>query len=197
MKNLLVVIDMVNGFVNFGALADKKIDKITPTIINLIKNSKKNNFEVLAFKDCHSKDDEEFKTFPPHCIKGTEESELIPQLKEIENMFDYIIDKNTTNGFITTEFQELIKNNTYDNVLVCGCCTDICVINYVSSYINYINNKNLTTKIIVFENGCYTFDAPNHNAEKTHKQALDDMKDMGAKIESYENEEMENVLWEN
>ena len=37
MKKLLLVIDMVNGFVKEGALADKEIDNITPNIINLIK----------------------------------------------------------------------------------------------------------------------------------------------------------------
>ena len=30
MKKLLLVIDMVNGFVKEGALADKEINKITP-----------------------------------------------------------------------------------------------------------------------------------------------------------------------
>ena len=86
MKNLLVVIDMVNGFVNFGALADKNIGKVTPTIINMMNDAKKNGLKILAFKDCHNKDDEEFAIYPPHCLKGTPESELIPELKEREKV---------------------------------------------------------------------------------------------------------------
>ena len=185
MKNLLVVIDMVNGFVNFGALADKNIDKITPTILDIMREAKKNNFGLLAFKDCHAENDEEFKTFPPHCIKGTAESELIPQLKEVSNMFDFIIDKNTTNGFVTKQFQNLLKINMYDNVLVCGCCTDICVSNFVKSYIDYIKKEKLPTKVVVFENACYTFDGKGHDAEEFHKNSIQDMKNYGAKIAKY------------
>jgi len=185
MKNLLVVIDMVNGFVHFGALADKKINKITPKIINLIKTSDKNRFEIIAFKDCHEINDEEFKAFPPHCIKGTEESELIPELKPFEDKFDYIINKNTTNGFITKEFQYLLKRNQYNNVIVCGCCTDICVSNFVESYINFIKANNLNTKIYVVENACYTFDSPEHSADLCHKNALENMAKKGAKIVTF------------
>ena len=72
MENLLVVVDMVNGFINEGALADKKIDKITPRVEELILRAKQKNMKIIAFKDCHTKDDIEFLSFPPHCIKGTE-----------------------------------------------------------------------------------------------------------------------------
>lgn len=193
MKNLLVVVDMVNGFVNFGALADKNINKITPTIINMIKDAKKNGFELLAFRDSHSMNDEEFKTYPPHCLKGTTESELIPELKPYAKHFDHIIEKNTTNGFITTEFQNMLKTNKYDNVVVCGCCTDICVLNYVESFENYIKDKNLDTKIFVVKNACYTFDGANHNAEEYHNLALKQMQKMGAKIVQFPSKEYDDV----
>ena len=194
MKNLLVVIDMVNGFVNFGALADKNIGKVTPTIINMMNDAKKNGLKILAFKDCHNKDDEEFAIYPPHCLKGTPESELIPELKERENMFDYIIGKNTTNGFVTDEFKELLRFNKYDNVVVCGCCTDICVINFVESYLNYIKQNNLDTKIYVAKNACYTFDGPNHNAENCHNNALNQMHNMGASVVKYPSKECDKIL---
>ena len=193
-KNLLVIIDMVNGFVNFGALADKNINKVTPSIINMIKDAKKNGFEILAFKDCHGKDDEEFKTFPPHCLIGTAESELIPELKLYEKQFDYVIGKETTNGFVTKDFQKLLKENNYDNVVVCGCCTDICVLNYVESYLNYIKNNGLKTNVFVVKNACYTFDGQDHNAEKYHNLAIKKMQELGANIVKYPSKECEKIL---
>lgn len=180
-KNLLVVIDMVNGFVNFGALADKNINNITPNIINIIKKAKEKNYEIIAFKDCHKENDEEFKVFPRHCIEGTKESELIPELNG-KGYFDKEINKNTTNGFITKEFQNLIDKNIYENVIVCGCCTDICVKNFVESYLNFIKQNKLQTKIIVVENACQTFDSEIHIAGTEHKNAIIDMSKMGAKI---------------
>ena len=194
MNNLLVVIDMVNGFVNFGKLADKNIGNVTPTIIKMINEAEKNNFKILAFKDCHSIDDEEFKIFPPHCLNGTPESELVPELKKIENKFDYIIKKNTTNGFVTHEFKELLKLNKFDNVVVCGCCTDICVINFVESYMQYIKKEDLNTNIYVIKNACYTFDGPNHNAKNCHNEALEQMQKMGAKVVKYQVKECEKIL---
>ena len=184
MKNLLVIVDMVNGFVNFGALADKRINKVTPTIIRLIEKARAKGYDIVAFKDSHNMSDEEFKTFPPHCIKGSEESELIPELLPYKKYFDHVIEKNTTNGFITSEFQQILESNVYDKVCVCGCCTDICVINYVVSYINYIRDKKIATKIVVMEDGCYTFDGPEHNAEQSHNAAIKEMESMGVEIAS-------------
>lgn len=181
MKELLVVVDMVNGFVNYGALADNKINKVTPKIEKLIKMAKEKNVNIIAFKDCHTMEDEEFKTFPPHCLKGTGESELIPELKKYEKDM-VLINKNTTNGFKTKKFTELAKRVEYDKVVVCGCCTDICVKDFVTSYINFNKANNRKTKIVVVEDACYTFDGPYHNAESMHRDAITQMQHLGVKV---------------
>ena len=85
MKDLLVVVDMVNGFINEGALACKKIQKIVPLIEENIINAKNKNMDIVAFKDCHNEDDEEFKIFPKHCLKDSFESELIQELLKYQN----------------------------------------------------------------------------------------------------------------
>lgn len=181
MKKLLVVIDMVNGFVNFGALADKEINKVTPNIVKLIERAKSKGVEIVAFKDAHSQNDEEFKVYPPHCIKGSAESDLIDELKPYEKDMT-LIDKNTTNGFITQEFLNIVAKNNYDKVFVTGCCTDICVIDFVTSYINYAHENKLNTQLVVFEDACYTFDTPNHNAQNAHNTAIEKMAALGATI---------------
>ena len=48
MKKLLLVIDMVNGFVKEGALADKAINNITPNIINLIKKYVQEENDIIC-----------------------------------------------------------------------------------------------------------------------------------------------------
>jgi nicotinamidase-related amidase len=181
MKNMLVVVDMVNGFINFGALADKKINDITPNIIKLIEKAKSENFLIVAFKDCHSENDKEFEIFPPHCLKGSEESELIPELKGYEKDM-IMIEKDTTNGFATDEFKKIIKETEFDNVYVCGCCTDICVVGFVESFLKYIKNNNRKTKIHVIDNACYTFNGEGHDAKECHNTSIDSMKKQGASI---------------
>lgn len=181
MRNLLVVVDMVNGFINEGALADKKINKITPVIENLIKSAKANGTNIVAFKDCHVKGDPEFKLFPEHCVKGTNESELIPELKKYEKDM-VIIEKNTTNGFATNKFKQIASAFDFDNVYVVGCCTDICVKGFVESYLKFNKKNNRRAKITVIEDACYTFDGANHNAEQEHQKAVNYMKNLGANI---------------
>ena len=186
MKSLLVVVDMVNGFVNEGALADKKINKITQNIIKCIEKAKQKGIDIVAFKDCHSMEDEEFQHFPPHCLKGTNESELIPELLPYQEDM-CIINKNTTNGFNTKMFRFIADTFDYDKVYVVGCCTDICVQAFVSSYLRYIKENNKQTEIIVYEDACYTFDGEKHNAQKCHERAIAEMEEIGATIKSVNN----------
>jgi nicotinamidase-related amidase len=183
MKNLLVVIDMVNGFINEGPLANKNINKITGNVVNEIKKAIQKRYTIIAFKDCHLLDDAELKDFPPHCIKGTNQSEFIPEVKSYEKNF-IVIEKNTTNGFKTKAFENLVKENIWDNVLVVGCCTDICVLQFVTSFNEFNKKHNRPTKIFVAENGVYTFDNPEHNAEYCHQNALQQMQNMGVNIVS-------------
>jgi len=183
MRKLLVIVDMVNGFINFGALADKRINKITPNIVKLINCAKNQGVEIVAFRDCHEMGDEEFKTYPPHCLKGTEEAELIPEIKKYSNSM-IIIDKNTTNGFNTKEFRKIANAIEFDKVYVVGCCTDICVKDFVTSYLNFNKINNRKTEINVIEDACYTFDNPTHNAVIAHAKAVEEMKKLGAKLET-------------
>ena len=178
MKRLLVIIDMVNGFVKEGNLSDKKINKITPFIISHIEEFISSGEPIITFRDSHSLDDPEMKDYPLHCLKGTYESLLIDELTPYKKYF-FDIEKNTTNGFETSAFKEYISKNYFDEVYVTGCCTDICVETFADSLFNYINKNNLQTKIIVLENCVYTFDSNTHNAFKCHQEALDRLKAKG------------------
>ena len=147
----------------------------------MVKKDIDKNIPIIAFRDCHETNDEEFKTFPPHCLKGTAESQLIPELKKYEKDM-LLIDKNTTNGFITPKFKYIAENYEFDKVYVVGCCTDICVLDFVRSYLKFNQENNRNTEIVVLEDACYTFDSPVHNAEQQHKSAIEQMKSIGAKI---------------
>lgn len=181
MKNVLIVVDMVNGFINEGNLSDKNINKVTPNIVNLVKEAILKEIPIIAFKDCHLEDDEEFKLFPVHCIKGTSESDFIPELKPYENDF-FIIEKNQTNGFNTENFKEIANKIIFDKAYVVGCCTDICVEQFATSYQEFNQKHNRPTQVVVLENSVYTFDNPIHNANANHKEALARMEQVGVQV---------------
>ncbi len=183
MKKLLLVIDMVNGFVKEGALADKAINNITPNIINLIKKYVQEENDIISIQEGHNENSKEFKNFPKHCILGTEEAELIEELKPYESNMK-LIRKNSTSGFLTKEFYDYIKNNENNlkEIALCGCCTDLCVMNFAIPLKNYINENDLDIDVVIYKNAVEAYDAPNHNRKEYNEIAFKIMEQNGIKL---------------
>ena len=83
-EKLLISIDMVNGFVKEGNMADSYIQHIVPEHIKLIKQIQEKGGMIAFVKECHKENCREFNQYPAHCIEGTEEAELIEELKPFE-----------------------------------------------------------------------------------------------------------------
>lgn len=183
MKKLLLIIDMVNGFVKEGALADKKINHITPNIIKLIEKHIQNDDEIISIQEGHSKDSKEFEHFPEHCILGTSEAELISELMPYKEQMK-IIRKNSTSGFITSEFMKYMEENKekLEEIILTGCCTDICIINFALPLKNYINEYNLNSKVTIFKNAVDTYDLPTHPRNEYNEMAFKLMEQNGIEI---------------
>ena len=145
-KKCLIVVDMVNGFVREGVLHDNSIANIIPTQIKLIKETLACDGLVIFIKDTHNKDSKEFKRFgnTHHCIKGTKEADLVDELIPFEGLVNTIsIEKNSTSFMEAPDFRKVVKN--LDNVEeygICGCCTDICVVNGAIGLANYNDQWN-------------------------------------------------------
>lgn len=178
-KALLVVVDMVNGFINEGALSDPSINQITATVINQIEQFKKEKQPILAFIDAHEEDAIEFKSFPVHCVKGTNESALIPELTKYEEDF-ILVEKNSTNGFFAPGFQAFLNENKYfDDYVIVGCCTDICVLQFALTLRTYCNQNDLNSTIYVVAEGVDTFGNDGHDKLDFHNFALELMRQAG------------------
>ena len=182
MKNeVLVVIDMVNGFVRIGALHSPLVDKITPNIVEYIKDFKSRGKPIVAFRDCHDENDPEFEVFPPHCIKGTAEAEFISEIAEFEKDMT-VFDKCVTDGMAMDDIRKYFTDNLFDSVTVVGCCTDICIQQFTVGLKKLYNELKRDTEIIVPAIAVATFDAPGHSAEEEHKKALAVMQGAGIKV---------------
>lgn len=162
-KGMLIVVDMVNGFVTEGALHDEEIANIIPRQIELIKKAKNEGKLITFIKDTHSNDSTEFDRFGgaagAHCVKGTNEQELVEELIVFEKDLDTIvIEKNSTSYMEAPEFRELLKKQVeLEEIDVCGCCTDICVVNGVIPMSNYFDQWNRRVNIRVHEDAIATY----------------------------------------
>ena len=179
-NEICVVVDMINGFVHEGPLADPSILKIVPKTKEVIESFLKEGKDVLSFQDAHSDHSLEFENYPPHCLKGTSQSELIPELKEFELSIQKI-EKDTTNGFFASGFQDYLKSHpNLNSVTVVGCCTDICVLQFVQSLKTYTQTIGKKMDVKVVQDAVDTFGSPTHDKALYHNQALSLMKNEGA-----------------
>lgn len=167
-KKALVVIDMVNGFINEGALADKSMRRIIKENVRLVKEFLKEEQYVIFIKDTHEINSAEFKSFPPHCLRGTNEARLIDELEMFEGKENTIaIEKNSTSAMMVPQFRKLIDDMTnLEEIVGIGVCGDICVPNTFIPLKNYLNQNNRCVDLIVCENAVDTFDSINHNRDE-------------------------------
>lgn len=194
MKNkLVIVVDMINGFCKEGALHDKKIMDIVPHIQALLDHTLMEDRMFVV--DTHHQNAKEFQSFPIHCIAGSSEADIIDELKPYVNE-QMIIRKNSTNATWCMNIQELMK--TYENFVVVGCCSDICVMQLALALQTYINEYNDEKQVIVYQDACATYDIPSpeniiepndiltncayHPANLYHQMAMNMMQMAGIKV---------------
>ncbi len=182
-KEILVVIDMLKGFLENGPLADPSIRQIIPENVKWIKSFLAENKPVLFFQDAHEIDALEFENYPPHCLKGSIESELVDELKVYEDQM-IKVEKNTTNGFFAPDFQKFLKENPdISKITITGCCTDICVLNFAITMKTYCQTIQKPITIVVLEKAVDTFGLPGHDKSATHQSALGMMRGAGIIIQ--------------
>lgn len=160
-EGMLIVVDMVNGFVEEGVLHDKNIKRIIPRQIELIKEAHDKGYIVVFVKDTHDEDAVEFRRFgnTKHCVRGTKEAEVVDELKPFEKMDDTIsIEKNSTSFMEAPDFREVVgKAVNVKQVELVGCCTDICDFNGIMDLANYFDQWNREVDITVHEDAIATY----------------------------------------
>lgn len=127
MNDYLIVVDMQKDFVD-GALGSEMARDIVPAVRKKIENF---HGKVLFTRDTHQEnymETQEGRNLPvPHCIKGTEGWEIIPELKGFCK--EEPIDKPTFGSIqLAQRLAEENETNPITSVELIGVCTDICVI---------------------------------------------------------------------
>lgn len=194
-KKVLIVVDMVNGFVREGALADKHIEGTIDNQVALIKKYQEEGNLVIFIKDTHTLDSVEHDRFggAVHCIEETEEAELVDELKPFEgqkntitlekNSTSYIWAENKNDGYNFVDVLNSIEN--VEEIEVVGCCTDICITNGVLPMMNYFDQKNRRVNVTLYKDAIDTFEIPGiHNRKEYEDAAYLLLQQQGAKVKT-------------
>ena len=181
-KKVLYVVDMVNGFVNEGIMHDEYIRNTIDEQVKLIKKFKKENQGVALIKDNHKENCAEFNTFPKHCVIGTNEAELVDEIREYEED-SLVYEKNSTSAmFAKGLLEDLSKMVNLERVYVVGCCSDICVTNFAIPLVNYFDEHDLKVEVVTISDLIETYDAPYHPRDEYNEMANKLMKQAGVKL---------------
>lgn len=167
MKNILVVVDMQNDFVD-GALGSKEATAIVDRAAEKIKGF---DGDVFVTLDTHGEDymqTSEGKKLPvPHCIKGTEGWQLNSKIAAALKGKNYSTVQKVTFG--SCELPRLIEQITSDcevKITLMGLCTDICVVSNA-----LLLKANFPDFEIYVDSSCCAGVTP-----ETHRAALEVMK---------------------
>ena len=159
----LLVIDMLKDFIDEGGALETGLAgrNIVPFVKEKIDEFRKLGYPIIFISDNHEVNDKEFDMFPSHCVKGTEGSKVIEELKILEG--DKIINKRRYSAFYGTDLDLFLRENKVDELFLVGVCTNICVL-YTAA-----DARNISYIVNIFKDGVASFD------KQAHEFALKEM----------------------
>jgi len=128
-----------------GKLYVAGAEKLLPNIRKLTDASRQGRVFLVSHGCFHAPNDPEFKIFPPHCVKGTPGSELVPEAltdkvvrvpnepeaklpKDLSNYQQILLEKQTLNIFESRHADALVQMLGKDaEFVVFGVVTEYCV----------------------------------------------------------------------
>ncbi len=179
----LVIVDEVNGFCTPGAgnlappAPDARIERMVEETDRLARAFADRHRPIFVTLDTHEPDRPE-PPYPPHCIRGSGEEELVPRLAWLERYPEAtLLRKDCINTFVgamepanvrgahglfVNRFVDWVLVHDLRALVVVGICTDICVMDFVLTALSARNHRLLgeLADIVVYEPACSTYDLP-------------------------------------
>jgi nicotinamidase-related amidase len=162
-KVAVMSVDLINGFCYEGPLASPRIASLVGPITDLFQKSYAAGIRHFVLtQDAHTPDSVEFATYPPHCIRGTSESETIPALQQLPfaELFQ-MMPKQSIHSALSTELDNwLTAHPQIDTFIVVGDCTDLCTYHLAMHLKLRAVAVNQSVRVLLPANCVDTYDLP-------------------------------------
>ncbi|MGQ9627353.1 MAG: cysteine hydrolase family protein [Anaerolineae bacterium] len=174
MSNAVLVIDMQRGFLEEGyaLYCGPQAREVIPKVRALVERELTSGSALFFTADTHDPDDKEFQMFPAHCVRGTKEVEIIPELADLAEK-GTLIPKRRYSAFFETELEGRLVALRPGKLIFCGVCTDICVMHSVA------DARNRDFLVEVYADCVASFDQEAHTFALKHMEKI-----LGAKLKT-------------
>lgn len=168
----VIVVDMLRGFLEpgFPLFGGDACRAILPATRAFLERERAAGSLLVFLADSHDPDDKEFQMFPAHCVRGTAEVEIVPELADLAAEA-IVVPKRRYSGFFDTPLDIILRDRGVSEVVVTGVMTDICVLHTTAD----LRNRDYPTAVV---SDCVaSFDPAQHDFALHHIAAI-----LGARV---------------
>jgi nicotinamidase-related amidase len=155
---------MTIGFCREGNLASPRVGALVEPVVDLFERAHAlgaGHFVLL--QDTHHPETPEFDAWPVHCVRGSAEAEMVPELRDLPFSATFtVVEKNSLHPGVETEFDAwLDRHPALRTAIVVGNCTDLCVYQLAMHLRVRHNARNVAgVRVVVPANAVDTYDLP-------------------------------------
>ncbi len=141
----VIVVDMLRGFLEPGRAlyGGDACRAIIPATREFLERQRDQEALLVFLADTHDPDDLEFRMFPRHCVRGTDEVEVIPELADLRAA-GIVVPKRRYSGFFDTPLDVILSDRDVTEVAMVGVMTDICVLHTAAD----LRNRDYETTVV-------------------------------------------------
>ena len=165
----ILSVDLIKGFCSEGPLASPRVAALVEPATRLMRAAWQAGVpHILLLQDTHEPDAVEFRSYPPHCVRGTTQSQPVDEIASLP-FFDrmVVIEKNSIQAGLNSGLNDWLEEHPdVDTFIVVGDCTDLCVYQLAMHLRLDANAYQLERRVIVPANCVDTYDLPVETAEQ-------------------------------
>ena len=159
----VICVDVIEGFCYEGPLSSPRVAGIVEPITQLFQTAWDCGVRnIVLTQDTHEEEAVEFAQFPPHCIRGTSESQTVAAFRALPFFNQMaIFEKNSIASGINTGLNDwLDAHPEVTNFIVVGDCTDLCTYQLAMHLRLDANARQLNRRVLIPANCVQTYDRP-------------------------------------
>lgn len=129
MRQALLIIDMLNDFVQPGAPLEVPNNRtILPALQQRLAEARASGTPAIYICDAHVENDPEFSRmgWPPHALRDSPGAQVVDDLAPLET--DPVVTKGSYSAFLHTGLEGLLQSLDIDELVLTGCVTNICIL---------------------------------------------------------------------